>query len=101
VWDLPWGLGVHGDQRALKKKRQDDLGSARHGLTKAILNPSPRGPRDPRTWEDEFWRGRESGLQRIAASPVGATRAGANCTAPPAAAAPEGCAPGDEDELNW
>ena len=79
---LPWGLGVHGDQRALKKKRQGDLGTARHGLTKAI-NPSPRGPRDPRTWEEEFWRGRESGLQRIAARPGrGATRAGVNCTAP-------------------
>lgn len=61
LWDLPWGLGVHGDQHALKKKRQGDLGNARHGLTKAI-NPSPRGPRDPRTWDGEFWRERESGI---------------------------------------
>jgi hypothetical protein len=86
LWDLPWGLGVHGDQRALKKKRQRDLATARHGLTKAI-NPSPHGPRDPRTWEEEFWRGRESGLQRVVARPGEATRAGVNC----AAAAHEEC----------
>jgi hypothetical protein len=66
---VPWGLGVHGDHHALKKKQQGELlGSARHGLTKAI-NPSPRGPRDPRTWEEEIPdEKRNQGLQRIAAT---------------------------------
>jgi hypothetical protein len=47
----------YGDQRALKKKRQGDLGSARHGLTKAI-NPRRRpAALDPRTWGRQFSAG--------------------------------------------
>jgi len=90
LWGLPWGLGVHGDHRALKKKRQGDLlGSARHGLTKAI-NPSPRGPRDPRTWEGEIPD--EKGIRDCSGSRQGRVEpcAGVNCSAPALPRRPRG-----------
>ena len=90
MWGLPWGLGVHGDHRALKKKRQGDLlGSARHGLTKAI-NPSPRGPRDPRTWEGEIPD--EKGIRDCSGSRQGRVEpcAGVNCSAPALPRRPRG-----------
>lgn len=89
MWGLPWGLGVHGDHHALKKQQGDLLGSARHGLTKAI-NPSPRGPRDPRTWEGEIPD--EKGTRDCSGSRQGRVepRAGVNCTAPALPRRPRG-----------
>ena len=101
MWGLPWGLGVHGDHRALKKKRQGDLlGSARHGLTEAI-NPSPRGPRDPRTWEGEIPV--EKGIRDCSGSRQGRVEpcAGVNCSAPALPAAPEGRPRRDATKRNW
>jgi len=101
LWGLPWGLGVHGDHRALKKKRQGDLlGSARHGLTTAI-NPSPRGPRDPRTWEGEIPD--EKGIRDCSGSRQGRVEpcAGVNCSAPALPAAPEGRPRRDATKRNW
>ena len=101
MWGLPWGLGVHGDHRALKKKRQGDLlGSARHGLTEAI-NPSPRGPRDPRTWEGEIPV--EKGIRDCSGSRQGRVEpcAGVNCSAPALPAAPEGRPRREATKRNW
>lgn len=91
MWGLPWGLGVHGDHHALKKKRQGDPGSARHGLTKAI-NPSPRGPRDPRTWEGEIQILEEKEIRDCNGSRQGPVepRSCVNCTAPALPRRPRG-----------